>query len=38
MEGQPGAADQRLWSALTGRVLRNRLADIDSGDTEKVVR
>jgi hypothetical protein len=36
--GPTEAADQRLPPAVTDCELRNRLADIDSGDTEKVVR
>jgi hypothetical protein len=39
MDGGPSeAADRRLRPVVTGCELRNRLADIDSGDTEKVVR
>ena len=38
MEGPAKATDRRLRSAVTGCELRDRLADIDSGHTVKVVR
>jgi hypothetical protein len=36
--GAAQAADRRLRPVVTGCELRNRLANIGSGDTEKVIR